>query len=588
MTSIKWIRKPSNLARIVCLISSFIFLAVLFNNCAKGFEVQSAASSDLGSSGGSGPDWLSQRDFSLSESAMPSSKNIAGSASLRTSSCLSDTSVDACIFWKNPVAQKGSTYPITANSDLLRFQTDLNDDQRFGVQFSNQIDPRYLESSSLYIFSSKTQFEYFDLNQPQNGYNSNVTVQNIRSLSRSQTSGGRLNVAYKDDGTASAGNKDIAQAMAYFWLNHLESELVRRTGKHFSAGKKTYVDAYGIGRPDRDDEDGDGNTTETTIPSELQSNAFFTFDSTTLADGSEVVNNGYIVMGGAIGVNNQNQGVVSHEMALSSEVYLHEMGHSNFLYAAGLKALEDTQNLSTNYRVTKCDGSPNQVFTQYRIASYDAIGTIQTNLNSLCNDGLSGTSDTNGQDFVIEGGDASFCSTANGCVDAINEGQADFHYLMIFGFDQVSGGRGTALAETITNNMAGGLGNPPLRQPGCQTLVPNSPGLSRDVGVLELTRFTDFYNRSAVQFNNCSVNGLGEIHGMGTAYASFLWEAYRNTDKKRSFEQAFQLHLTMMQSSTRFVEAREALLAADSLVCGGCNADTINRAYNLKMTGVRQ
>ena len=87
------------------------------------------------------------------------------------------------------------------------------------------------------------------------------------------------------------------------------------------------------------------------------------------------------------------------------------------------------------------------------------------------------------------------------------------------------------LGETIVNNIQGGLA---------------SYAASRDVttaGALTRTVQT-YYDQSSMPAD--PVSGLsrvgGEIHGMGSAYASILWAIYQDTRiDTRKFEKAFFL-----------------------------------------------
>lgn len=145
--------------------------------------------------------------------------------------------------------------------------------------------------------------------------------------------------------------------MAYFWLTLQESEMMQRAGQFFSRGKNIAVYAY---------------------TDQVQDNAYWD-------GGSE-----QIVMGFASGSGDQP----AHEMAMSSEIYLHEMGHANLQYAVG-----GYQAIDPPASMERCDRN--------------------------C-----------------------YCTSVRGCIGAINEGQADFHFLMLF-HDS------TPLGETWANSMNG-------------------------------------------------------------------------------------------------------------------------------------
>lgn len=328
--------------------------------------------------------------------------------------CLTNGQHDACIFWKNPVAQKGSSY-----ASVVRFGQNLAE-QTFGVRIEGLSSPNRLQNSTI-----------------------NVSATNG---ARAQPQNGRWIFPYQND----ASPHHVAQVMAYFWLNYQEQQMLSRTGTFYAKGKNIPVDAY-----------------NTSVPN----NAYWDTQN--------------IVMGV---VTSSNQNV--HEMALSAEVYLHEMGHANLHFAVG-RYLRD--------------------------------------------------SNTNGNQ--------AYCATKFGCVGAINEGQADFHFNMLFY-------ENTALGETFVNNMNG----------------ISSFGISRDVRKIKAMKVDEFYSRSS-----------GEIHGMGSAYASILWEIYNHPNMKKSdFEKIFSLHLQKLTESTRFPEAREILISEDQAHFGGRYRDVIMSVFTSK------
>jgi len=325
--------------------------------------------------------------------------------------CLTTNTYDACIFWKNPVAQKGGTY-----SPSVRFGQDIKE-QTFGVKLTGLSNPNKLENSSITVGSSQA---------PDAAPN-----------------GGNWRFAYKDD----ASNHFVAQLMAYFWLTHQEKQMMSRSGIFYAKDKGIPVDAF--------------NTSVT-------NNAYWDTQK--------------IVMGVA------STGGGQHEMALSAEVYLHEMGHANMQYAVG-RFLRDNN----------------------------------ANGNS--------------------------CFTLNGCVGAINEGQADFHFAMVFY-------ESTALGETFLNST-GGI---------------SQSGISRDVRKLTAMKADEFFQRSG-----------GEIHGTGSFYASVLWEIYNHPQmKKIDFEKIFLSHLQKFTESTRFPEARDILVADDMALFGGKYKSIIENAFATK------
>ncbi|MFN7825215.1 MAG: hypothetical protein ACK5P6_07635 [Pseudobdellovibrionaceae bacterium] len=325
--------------------------------------------------------------------------------------CLNNTQYDACLFWKNPVAQRGSVY-----SPALNFGTTIPE-QTFGVDLKNLRNPASLSNDSIRVFASES---------------AEATPQ-----------GNHWRYAYSGD----AQNHFIAQIMAFFWLDKLENEMLRRAGQFFASKKNIPVDAFNTG---------------------VENNAYW--------DTQKIV----------MGVSTAGGG--RHEMALSAEVYVHEMGHANLQYAVG-RFLRDSN----------------------------------------------------------QGASRGSCSSHLGCISAINEGQADFTFLMIF---QDS----TALGETFVNSTRG-IGGP--------------GGLLRDVKQNQGLKAQDFYSRSQ-----------GQIHTMGTVFATILYDIYQHPSvDKIEFEKIFMNSLTKLSESSRFPETKSALLAEDQVLYGGKYKKIIENAY---------
>ncbi|MCE3009931.1 MAG: M36 family metallopeptidase [Proteobacteria bacterium] len=327
------------------------------------------------------------------------------------SNCLHNSQYDACLFWKNPVAQKGAPY-----LPALDFGAAIPE-QTFGVSLKNLRNPASLSNDSLQVFSSGSP--------------------------EAKPQGSHWRYAYSSD----AQNHFIAQIMAFFWLDKLEEEMLRRSGQFYASKKNIPVDAF--------------NTS-------VQNNAYW--------DTQKIV----------MGVSTAGGG--RHEMALSAEVYIHEMGHANLQYAVG-RFLRDSHQGSSQ-------------------------GT---------------------------------CSSHLGCISAINEGQADFTFLMIF---QDS----TALGETFVNSTRG-IGGP--------------GGLLRDVNQNQGLKTQEIFLRSQ-----------GQIHTLGTVLATILYDIYTQPIvDKVEFEKIFMNSLTKLSESSRFPETKSALLAEDQILYGGKYKQVIENAF---------
>jgi hypothetical protein len=308
--------------------------------------------------------------------------------------CLSQAQYDACLVWKNPVAQRGTAYPVMPS---------------FGMPLKEQ------------TFAVKIK----GLNNEFSLSNDNIRI----TATSAPLAGSTPQTAWRFPYAGDATNHFLAQVMAYFWLNHLDEQMLARSGFFYAHGKSIQVDAFN----------------------------------------ENVINNAYwdgrkIILG--VGVTGA---VASMEMAMGSEIYLHEMGHANLRFAMN-KSLNDSN--------------------------------------------------------VFQGR----CLTEAGCITGLSEGIADFHALMIF-FDS------TPLGETVANNPAGVSQN----------------NVSRDVEKVKTLKIADFFNRTN-----------GQIHGMGTGYASLLWDIYTHPNVDRlEFEKIFMGHLQLLTDSSRYIEARDALLSVD-------------------------
>jgi hypothetical protein len=321
-------------------------------------------------------------------------------AGLFDTNCLNQAQYDACIIWKNPVASRGSAFPV-----MPQFGMPLKE-QNFGVKIKGLTNEFSLANKNIRITATSAPL-----------------------------AGPTPQTAWRFPYAGDASNHFVAQVMAYFWLNHLDEQMMLRSGNYYVHGKNIEVDAYNAN---------------------ITNNAYW--------DGQKII----------LGVGSV-RATTTLEMALGSEIYLHEMGHANLQFAMK-KTLND---------VNASQGR---------------------------------------------------CLTEAGCLTALSEGIADFHALMIF-FDS------TALGETLANNPNGVSQN----------------NVSRDVAKVGNLKFADFYNRTN-----------GEIHGMGTAYASILWDIYTHPDINRlDFEKIFMHHLQLLTDSSRFKEGRDALVSSDLVLFAG-------------------
>lgn len=300
-----------------------------------------------------------------------------GSTPISDPACFTNAAYDACLFYKNPVAQmKG---PL---STKLSYGADLTAVQVFGVKLRNLTNPTSLRNTSINVSASA----------------------GVRAVPVN----GKWNYAYKDDTAKHA----VSQVMAFYWLNEQIEYMKLNSGIFYAENKAINVDAFS---------------------SSVNNNAYW--------DGSN------IVMG--------NFG--TQELALSSEVYLHEMGHANLDFA-------------TNRQIT-----------------------ISSNR----------------------------CATKFGCIGAIHEGMADIHANILFPLDPT-------MAQTVTNSLAGWSERDPR----------------------------NFVNRNLDYFYT-TLSGNGEVHGMGTAYSTILYQIFKDAAMNpRDFEVMFTMHLPRLTTNSDFRSAK--------------------------------
>lgn len=351
--------------------------------------------------------------------------------------CMASSAYDACLFWKNPVAQRNAVFP-----EILKMGTDLSSVQTYGVKLQNQISSNTLTSATIRVVAS-------DGTTP-------------------QLTGGQLRFPYGSDGSKAW----TAQLMSYFWLTKLETEFIKRVGTFYaasgarSANRPIDVDSFGI--------------KDTT----MKGNAYFSKSENKIAIGYAV----------------SEAGGIAHEMALSSEVYIHEMGHANLASATA-------SNLSLDVKTRCVVTSPvNGVATVF-VRDCNRIYTTDT--------------------MIMK-----YCSDVNGCPGAINEGQADFHVFMMFP-------NTPAIGETWQNKLD-----------GAKAAISRNPLLTKSVTASYVySNFTYTVLRNTPQ----ATAFKGEIHDGGAFYASLLYDIYTDPNMNKShFEKLFNEHLKTINETSDF------------------------------------
>lgn len=280
--------------------------------------------------------------------------------------CMTNSAFEACLVWKNPVAYRyllsnynpnisifansmGVSWPLKKGSDISNITT-------LGVnisKYSNSVG--LLTNNFIDVFASSNQT-------------------NPSNYLRTHPVSGKYKFSYATD-----DQYNFSQLMAFYWINYAKDFFEKKSVPYFSASSMTGkpkipVDAF--------------NTTD----SSLKNNGYFAWNP------ADSVQKWGLVALGAVMKDNVN---VDHELALSAEAYIHEMGHANLFYARG-GPTNTTQGADSN-------------------------GTILTN---------------------AAGQSVKLCNTALGCFRAINEGQADFHSHILFEQQPY-------LLETYTNRATG-------------------------------------------------------------------------------------------------------------------------------------
>ena len=137
------------------------------------------------------------------------------------------------------------------------------------------------------------------------------------------------------------------------------------------------------------------------------------------------------------------------------------------------------------------------------------------------------------------------CITSDGCLRAINEGQADFNGFMLFPDapieipvfpieDFMNRGSLRKRGEEIQSPFFNDLGN-------CHILR----GFGVNSPLISETAFNCGQQRSA--------SGAGEVHDMGGLYASIWWEIYDREDtSKKDIALLFTEHLPLASNDDTF------------------------------------
>jgi hypothetical protein len=429
------------------------------------------------------------------------------------SNCLNNTNFDACIFWKNPLAAKGSTYTSADLANIGQYQT-------IGVKLTGANAPTdYLETNAFKI----------SLKWNPDQANTDKTIHVGQNTNPNR---------WRIDLNTDLQNKTyyIPQFTAYFYLNYqkefmktyagnffVESEAISsaqsQTNLFNNSEKKILVNAYDL----RD--------------SELDNNAFYSYSTDSILEGSSR-NQQFKLMG--------NYG----------EVIVHEMGHANLFHANHVS--EGFNNYTQqNVKFLACKFDIN---TQGCKANLDnkidlfLIGRNQIN-----------ETDYPQADWVIY--TTGLSDGPYGNFKSINEGQADFHSNVIF--RERPGVMESAINSVDSNRWVIRSPLNPSQKNWTATdfyQQANYNALTSSINEMVASSGSLPYNLTDLRPSDHNNSGKGECHDMGTLYSTILWEIYTNPDVNKSeFLNIFSEHLKMLTFADDFKSALRILLLVDSV-----------------------
>ena len=455
-------------------------------------------------------------------------------------SCLADPSVDACIFWKNPVAQNQGPFPSGSDiTDILRnLQTygvhisntlvQLVDsytnqfrqpfrgegyDQRYGFQDDNSIikleEVKVSDQDSIIIglqphgVSLLTGFANFPKQKSpdhKKGYVSHRdAVQSDESRVFLQNDSYDVTINYKgierafrqDDDSwkfeYGESNHSVVQVMTYYYLIYQMIWMQENAGGWYPVNE---------------------NITVVALDEETKNNAYWSPLENTISLGFICDSNLPFQILKDITCD------FKMEIGLSAEITLHEAGHANFYHAKKNQTLtsEDFCNYHTN-----CEGE------------------------SICQN-------TNGDEKTPV-----CCSEVKGCFFAIDEGQADFHASVIFP-------ESPQIGEAVLNDVDG------LR---CQSdsSIHRNPESNADKTASQI-------------FYQCNQEVSGEVHNMGMLYSSIWWSLYTHPSaNQQEIMNLFTNHLPLITSDDNFETAGHRILNLDQLLYSGKYSSIITSEF---------
>ncbi len=456
-------------------------------------------------------------------------------------SCLTDSSMDACIFWKNPVEQNQG--PLSDHLDITDVLQSL---QTYGVDINDSL----VSSTSSYTGQFQQPFRGEEYNQESNFQDDNsiieleeipVSGQNsiiiglqahgisiltgssqfptrqrnfvdnssrrlYRNVLQSNESGvflqnhsydvsidykGVERVTRRDDGSwrFEYGDSDhsIVQVMTYYYLMHQADWMQENAGGWYALNKNINVIAL--------DEDVKNNAHWN--PLENTISLGFICDSNLPFQILRDVTCDFKM-----------------EIGLSAEITLHEAGHANFYHSKANNQVITSEEFCRSH--TNCEGT------------------------SICQD-------------TDESKKSVCCNDARGCYFAIDEGLADFQSSVIFS-------ESPQIGEAIVNDIDG------LKCPSDLSIHRN-PEVNIDKTADQI-------------FYQCDQEASGKAHNMGMLYSSIWWSLYTDSSvNQQEIMNLFTNHLPLITSDDNFETVGHRLLNLDQLFYTGKYSNIITSEF---------
>ena len=212
------------------------------------------------------------------------------------SDCNQNSSYNACIYKKNPIAQKGGTVdPSNIASELTSLQT-------YAVNIQDTTDNLLKNSHYNVTVEAVTSSAIHPIINHVSDTIANMIVYDFSptlNVTRARLSGGKWTTPYRDD-----DNFLVEQAVTYYWLMYQQDWMKRNTSQFYASNKN--IEAVAV-----------SNTPFNAYWSPLENK---------------------IVLGIFCIINSNSNSIACRSetmgMALNAEVLTHEAGHANFAHSA--------------------------------------------------------------------------------------------------------------------------------------------------------------------------------------------------------------------------------------------------------------